>query len=146
MTLMLYTAHQNFCDDTCGLVWFVSLRLVSQVTSAALSLGTVSVFMFLKEVSYAYQSCLHLIKTTVKTEILWNIFLQFKITFLYIKNNIFLVMTTLLQSSVSHDPSEIILICWFGAQYFFFLLLSMLKTAVLLNIFGDSVIHFFRIL
>ncbi len=23
---------------------------------------------------------------------------------------------SLLQSSVSHDPSEIILICWFGAQ------------------------------
>jgi len=26
---------------------------------------------------------------------------------------------SLLQSSVSHDPSEIILICWFGAQEYF---------------------------
>ncbi len=26
---------------------------------------------------------------------------------------------SLLQSSVSHDPSEIILICWFAAQIFF---------------------------
>jgi len=43
---------------------------------------------------------------------------------------------SLLQSSVSHDPSEIILIlCGFGAQETF--LLSMLKTAVLLNIFVE---------
>jgi len=39
-----------------------------------------------------------------------------------------------MKSSVSHDPSEIILKCWFGAQEFFLLLLSMLKTVVLLNI------------
>ncbi len=32
---------------------------------------------------------------------------------------------SLLQSSVSHDPSELILICWFAAQG---ALLSMLKT------------------
>ncbi len=31
------------------------------------------------------------------------------------------------QASVSHDPSEIILMCWFGAQETF-LLLSVLKT------------------
>ncbi len=38
---------------------------------------------------------------------------------------------SLLQSSVSHDPSEIILICWFAAQETFFIfLLSMLKTVV----------------
>jgi len=35
---------------------------------------------------------------------------------------------SLIQSSVSHDPSEIILICWFDAQ-------SMLRRVVLLNIF-----------
>ncbi len=41
----------------------------------------------------------------------------------------------LLQSSVSHDPSEIIFICWFGAQEIYnLLLLSMLKTVVLQNI------------
>jgi len=42
--------------------------------------------------------------------------------------------------SVSHNPLEIIVICWFGAQETFFLL-SMLKTFVLLNIFVE-----FRIL
>ncbi len=39
---------------------------------------------------------------------------------------------SLLESSVSHNPSEIILICWFGA------LLLMLNTAVLLNIFNGN--------
>ncbi len=29
---------------------------------------------------------------------------------------------SLLQSSVSHDPSEIILICWFGAQETFLII------------------------
>ncbi len=43
---------------------------------------------------------------------------------------------SLLQSSVSHDPSEIILICGFAAQETFLtLLLSVLKSDVLLNIF-----------
>ncbi len=42
----------------------------------------------------------------------------------------------LLQSSVSHDPSEIILIKRFAAQKH--LLLSMLKTVVLLNIFVET--------
>ncbi len=45
--------------------------------------------------------------------------------------------SVILQSSVSQDPSEIILICWFAAQMFF-LLLPMLKTVVLLNIFMDT--------
>ncbi len=37
-------------------------------------------------------------------------------------------------SLVSHDPSEIIQICWFGAQETF-ILSSMLKTVVLLNVY-----------
>jgi len=45
-----------------------------------------------------------------------------------------------LQSSVSHDASEIILICWFGAQGYFFLL--MMKTVVLLYIFMETEIFF----
>ncbi len=45
---------------------------------------------------------------------------------------------SLLQSSVSHDPSEIILICSFTAQETFLLLL-MLKTV---NIFVQIVIHY----
>ncbi len=44
----------------------------------------------------------------------------------------------LLQSSVS----EIIVICWFDAQETFLLLLLMLKTVVLLNMFVETVILF----
>ncbi len=54
-----------------------------------------------------------------------EILLHFKVTVFYV--NIFNILiyscdgkaeflALLLQSSVSHDPSEIILICWFGAQ------------------------------
>ncbi len=72
-------------------------------------------------------SCIYLIKNTV---ILWNI-----ITFQYYYNLIPLYIliyvyiyfcnvkaefsASLLWSSVSHDPSEINLICWFGAQEMF---------------------------
>ncbi len=45
---------------------------------------------------------------------------------------------------VSHDPSEIILICWFDAQERV-LIWSMLKKVQLLNIFVETVMHFFRI-
>ncbi len=46
------------------------------------------------------------------------------------------IFSTLLQSSVSHDPSEIKLICKFAV-----LLLSVLKTVVMLQII--TMIHFF---
>ncbi len=35
----------------------------------------------------------------------------------------FLFFLILLQSSVSHDPSEIILMCWFGAQETFLIII-----------------------
>ncbi len=47
-------------------------------------------------------------------------------------------MLWLLQSLVSHDPPEIIIIRWFAAQEIG-LLVSMLKTVVLLNIFLDTI-------
>ncbi len=50
----------------------------------------------------------------------------------------------LLQSLESHDPPEIILICLFSAQVTF--IMMMLKTVMLLNIYMDTVIHFFKIL
>ncbi len=65
--------------------------------------------------------------------ILWcNLFLWCKTEF----------AAPLLQSFVSHDSSEIILICWFDAQHTF-LLLSMLKIVVLLNIFVETMMGFF---
>jgi len=93
-----------------------------------------------KKEAYAHQGCIYLIKSiknTVKSILLlWNIFtLSF-----YLKPHLFFCMrvfkkyifynviyscdgkaefyTSLLQSSFSHDPSEIILICWFSAQNF----------------------------
>ncbi len=47
---------------------------------------------------------------------------------------------SLLQSSVSHNPSEIILICRFAAKKHF--LSSMLKTVVLLHVFEETVTLF----
>ncbi len=42
---------------------------------------------------------------------------------------------------MSHDPSEIILICWFAAQETLLLLLK-LQTVVQLNIFVETMIIF----
>ncbi len=47
----------------------------------------------------------------------------------------------LVQSSLSQDPSEIILICWFGDMDKHVFLLTMLKAVLLLNIFVDTMIH-----
>ncbi len=66
------------------------------------------------------KGCIYLTKNSVKTLILWND---------YNLNNNFIFKWYMyscdgkaefpvLQSSVSHDPSEIILKCWIGAQYF----------------------------
>jgi len=45
------------------------------------------------------------------------------------------------QSSVSHDPSEIILIWWFVAKETFIVININVKTVVLLHIFVDSLIN-----
>ncbi len=67
----------------------------------------------------------------------------FELFFLYDNKAEF--SASLLQSSVSHDPSEIILTCSFAAQKNF-LLLSMFKTVVLLNIIVETLIIVFRTL
>ncbi len=77
--------------------------------------------MFLKEVSYAHEASIYLIKNTVKTTVKYYYNLKCVFYFNTFKNYIYLCdanaefSASLLQSSVSHDPSEIILICWFGA-------------------------------
>ncbi len=57
---------------------------------------------------------------------------------------------SLLQSSVSHDPSEIILICWFADHETFFIIktvetvnIKTFKTVVLFNIFVEIVKKYF---
>ncbi len=50
----------------------------------------------------------------------------------------------LLQSSWSHDPSEIIVICWFGAQETFVIIMNVEKQ-LLLIFFVETMIYFFRI-
>ncbi len=74
--------------------------------------------MLLKEVSYSYLARLYLVnqKYSKNCEIL----LQFKIAIFYFKMSFIPVMAKkpLLQSSVPHDPSEIILICWFAQETF----------------------------
>jgi len=54
-------------------------------------------------------------------------------------------LTSLLQSSVSHDPSEITIICWFAAQETF-LIIIIIEIVVLLIIFVETIMQFIRIL
>ncbi len=64
-----------------------------------------------------------------KTGILWNGITIYNKMFLFkyiLKCNLFMwcKAESLLQSSVSHDPSEIIRICWFAAQETFLIISS----------------------
>ncbi len=66
--------------------------------------------MFLKEVSYAIQACIYVIKNTdTTTKINVNKNKYFKMEFIPVMQPEF--SASLHQSSVSHDPSEIFLIC-----------------------------------
>ncbi len=78
---------------------------------------------FFKEVSSVHRAWIYLIQHTANAVILWKYFT---------KNNCFLFehslnfnSASLLQSSVSHDPSEIVLICcsrhFFNYHYFQYL-------------------------
>ncbi len=52
---------------------------------------------------------------------------------------------SLLQSSVSHDPSEIILICWFAAQKTFLFIISVENSCAAQYFCGNWYILFFKI-
>ncbi len=82
-------------------------------------------------VSHAHQGGIYLIKNTVKT----NIVKQFKILwsiYIYIYIYIYCVYFNMIYScdgkaeystviaSVSHDPSEIILMIWFSVSFFYY--------------------------
>ncbi len=116
--LSLYVLHPA------SMLPFTALQLSEDTFPSGLrSLNMIIVCSFLKDISYAHQGCIYVIENTVK---LFNceILLQFKKIYIFniFENIIFPVLVKLnfqqplLQSSVSHDPSEIILICWFAAQ------------------------------
>ncbi len=78
----------------------------------------------------AYQVCIYLINNTVKLKDC-EILFQFIITVFYLNiySNVFLwckaeFSASLLQSSLSHDPSEITLIRWFSAQETFLIIIN----------------------
>ncbi len=118
--------------------------------------GVSKICLCLWKVTCAHQDCIYLIKNPVKTVMFWNIITIENICFLFeyiLKCNLFMrciaeFSASLLQSSVSRDPSEIILICWFGAQQTFIVIISIIhfekfkNKFVLLNIFVEIFICF----
>ncbi len=105
--------------------------------------------LFLKKVSYGHQAYIYLIKNTIKTVIMWNIITIWKRYFIFeciLKTSFIPVIkavfsASLLQSSVSHDSSEIILICWFAAQETFLININVENSFC-----GNGNIFHFRIL
>ncbi len=89
-------------------------------------------------VSFAHQGCIYLIKNTVK---MWQIITIKNGCFLceYLFNCNWLLWSkaefsaSLLQSSVWHDPSEIIIICWFAAQETLLIIINVEKQHILMN-------------
>ncbi len=77
------------------------------------------IVMFLKEDYFSPKLHLFNKKYTKNSNIVKTVF-YFNILFLWCQ--IWFFNQSILQSSVSHDPSEIILICWFGAQETFFII------------------------
>ncbi len=81
-------------------------------------------YIYILNVFYAHQGCIYLIKYTILSLILLNITLwnSFSIFLLFLQ--MFYLKAEfqqpLLQSSVSHDTLEIILLWWFAAQETFF--------------------------
>ncbi len=94
--------------------------------------------MFWKEVSHAYQGSIYLIKCTV---ILWNIILYNYVFYFNIFLNVIyscdgkaeFSQLSLHQSLMSHDPSEIVLICWFVGT------INVFITVVLRKIFVETI-------
>ncbi len=92
--------------------------------------------------SSAHQGCIYLIKIQKGNVLLWIFFVISNIGFLFyiILNTMYSCeaklnfQQSLLQSSVSHDPSEIILIFW---------IIIIVETVVLLNCFGTCDTFFF---
>ncbi len=92
---------QNFRNiwEVCWNIWsslYLTIHYCSDVC------GQYTFFVLI----YAHQSCVYLIKNTIV-----KYYSEFS--------------ASLLQASVSHDPSEINLICWFAAQKTFLIIISL---------------------
>ncbi len=74
--------------------------------------------------------------------------MQFKMSFISVMQSWIFCShySSLHDLMLSHDPSEIILICWLAAQETFLIIIyvEMLKTVVMLNIFVETLIIFFQ--
>ncbi len=56
------------------------------------------------------------------------------------------IQQLLLQFSVSHDPSEIILICWFGAQEMFLIIISATFDTFKVSLLSKNINYFKKVL
>ncbi len=56
------------------------------------------------------------------------------------------IQQLLLQFSVSHDPSEIILICWFGAQEMFLIIISDTFDTFKVSLLSKNINYFKKVL
>ncbi len=94
-------------------------------------------YMFSKLISSPPQSCIYLIKNSCmlkyyyKSKYIFSIWIYFEKCHLFLWRKASLGFSaSLFQSSVSHDSSEIILICWFAAQETFMIIINIEKKIV----------------
>ncbi len=112
------------------LISFSSYKLVVK------SVGSVRLFMFLKEVSSAHQGCIYLIKKYIKKHKYCEILLQCKITsfFSVMRSCIFSIITPVFSVTWS---SEIILICWFADQEIFLIIINVENSCTASYFYGN---------
>ncbi len=101
--------------------------------------------MFLKEASSAHQSCIYLIKNTVKiVKYYYNSKQMFSmwihVIYFCDQSCIFSIITPVFSVTWS---SEIILICWFAAQETFLIIINVEKNSCAAQYFCETVIHLF---
>ncbi len=113
--IFIYFERSKFYDT----LQFISLGLV-RCKKSHTNKGCIYLRLKKSEISNTVKRYYNL-----KTALQFKYSSQFKTVFLYLKF-LFISVTKssfslLLQSSVSRDPSDIILICWFGAQETFIL-------------------------
>ncbi len=101
--------------------------------SPAKVLNYLSFFFFKKPLICAHQGWIYLIKNIVQiSNVVKFFFFKFWFEYIWICHLFPDVQQPLLQSS--HDPSEIIIICWCGAQLLSFMNAQLLMVLVIFNV------------